>query len=190
MTEAASSEDGWTPEFPGQRPPFPAGHEYSMVHGARSERRIAPVAAQIEAGLLAMPSCPPYLREPAFRDAVRAYCRAQACVELLTEWLSGRDLTAALGEHEEHEETEENAKGTTTRRGTSRRVQSVLDVLHKHETRASSLRARLGLDPASQARISRDLSASAWYSSAATPLDTALAEAEERRALAAGGAGD
>ena len=59
MTQAASSEDEWTPEFAGQRAPFPAGHEMSMVHGARSERKVGPLAAQLAQDLLTDPDVPP-----------------------------------------------------------------------------------------------------------------------------------
>jgi hypothetical protein len=43
----ASRENGWTPEFPGQRQPFTDGNEAAVTHGARSERRVGPLAEQI-----------------------------------------------------------------------------------------------------------------------------------------------
>lgn len=163
------------------------GNTLAMVHGAKSERRITPVADRIEAELLAGEDCPPYLRaDMSYRPAIRAYARAQACVELLVGWLDEHDITDALADHEDHEETEETTKGSATRRGSSRRVQSALDALHKHQTRAATLASRLGLDPASRAKISRDLSQSRWFAGQPRPLDIALAQiAADRDAAAA-----
>ena len=52
-----------------------------------------------------------------------------------------------------------------------------------------NLRAKLGLDPASAARVGRDLALARHMSAGATPLDEALAEIEQRRALTAGSGG-
>ena len=172
-------------------PSFESGHEASTVSGYRSPRKIAPLAAQIEAEELAKPGCPPYLHEASFQHTLSAWAWAEAIVRLIRAWLAEQDVTAWLGEHEEHEEHEERTKTTTTRRGTSRRVQSQLDALHKAETRADTLRRRLGLDPAAAAKISRDLSQSRWYAGAISPLDRALDEIEMKRqqAIEAGGDG-
>jgi hypothetical protein len=65
----------------------------------------------------------------------------------------------------------------------------VVDQLRRAESIASSLRSKLGLDPASAARVGRDLALARHLSAGATPLDDALAEIERRRALSAGGDG-
>ena len=172
-------------------PPFTEGHTRSTLSGYRSERQIAPLAAQIEAEELAKPGCPPYLHEASFRHTLSAWAWAEAIVRLIRAWLAEQDVTAWLSEHEEHEETEERTKDSTTRRGTLRRIQSQLDALHKAETRADTLRRRLGLDPAAAAKISRDLSQSRWYAGAVSPLDQALDRiaAERQAAIEAGSDG-
>lgn len=186
MTQTATG-DSWTPEFPGQRPPFQAGHGKSTVHGAFSERRIRPRAAQVKQNLLTGPSCPRYLlSDPSFAPAIDAWSVAQARVEILLDWIDEQDFPAALADHEAHEETEQSTKGKVTRRGTSSRVQSAYAELHKAQTLAAALARGLGLEPASRARIERDLSQSRFYVGA-TRLDDALEEMERRRALTAGG---
>lgn len=106
---------------------------------------------------------------------------------LLWDWLAAQDVEDALSDVTTTEEAEERRKGRTTRRTVSRRVVSVLDQLHRAESRAASLRGKLGLDPASAARLAKDLSATRWYQGA-TPLDRALdkIEADRRQALEAG----
>ena len=185
MTEAASSEDGWTPEFDGQRPPFPPGNESAVVHGARSERHVGPLAAQIAAELLADPDTPPHLHEPLFTSAIEAWSRAEAVCRLLWAWVEGKDIMAALTDLATTTEDEETGKGKTHRRSVTRHMSSVLEMLRKYEAQAANLRGRLGLDPASAAKVGRDLAARRYMD--ATPLNAALAEIEERRALAAGG---
>ena len=74
------------------------------------------------------------------------------------------------------------------RKSVTRSVASVIDTLRRYEVHAANLRsASSGLDPASAARVGRDLALTRHMSAGATPLDEALAEIEERRALAAGG---
>ena len=100
---------------------------------------------------------PDYLRAPAYLPAVQAWARAEAVVSLLWAYLAGRDIEAALTETIEASETEARSKGRTSRRSVSQRVVSVLGELHRAEVRASNLRARLGLDPLSRAKIMKDL---------------------------------
>jgi hypothetical protein len=59
-------------------------------------------------------------------------------------------------------------------------------MLRKYESIAMNLRSKLGLDPASAARVGRDLAVARRLDAGATPLEDALAAIEERRALAAG----
>lgn len=140
-------------------PPFAAGHELSTLHGANSPRRVEPLADQIAASLLAHADTPAWLRTPAYAPAVRAWSRAEAVVSLLWDYLASQDIEAALGDVTTTDEDERRRKGSSTRRTVSRRVVSVLDQLHKHESRAANLRSRLGLDPLSRARLGRDIGA-------------------------------
>lgn len=170
--------------------PFAAGNEVSLVHGARSERHIGPLAAQYTEELLASPATPDYLQDPSYAGAVQAYCWTLAICVLLREWLSRQDIDAAmtdqttLDEDEERRYTKDPGEDTerggsrrrTTRRSVSRHVSSVLDQIHKHETRAITLRRELGLTPLSRARLGRDLTAAKF------DLAKAIAELSEREA--------
>jgi hypothetical protein len=173
----------WQPAFPGQRRPFAPGHTVSMVTGTQSPRRVGPLAAEIEADLLADPDTPEWVRRPQFAEARAAYARSCAIVRMLSDHLDTIDVVAALTELTTGIETEERTKTKTTRRTAARRVASVLSELHRAETRSNSLRRELGLTPASAARLGRDLSQSRWYQ-AATPLDRRLAEIEAQRQAA------
>jgi hypothetical protein len=165
-------------------PPFEPGHTASLLHGARSERTIAPLAEQIAAELLAAESTPAHLLRREFAAAVQAWARAEAVVALLWRWLDEQDIGEALTEVTSAEETETHGKRKTTRRSVSRRVASVLGELHRAETRAASMRRALGLDPLSAGRLAKDLSASRWYQGA-TPLDRKLDQIEAERQAAA-----
>ena len=188
MTEATSRQDRWTPEFGGQRPPFAPGNETAVVHGARSERHVGPLAAQIAAGLLADPDTPPHLHEPLFTSAIQAWSRAEAVCRLLWAWIEGKDIVTALADLATTTEDEESSNGKTHRKSVTRHMPSVLDMLRKYEAQAANLRGRLGLDPASAAKVGRDLAARRYMD--ASPLNAALAEMEKRRALTAGSGDD
>lgn len=189
MTAAAEGLDGWTPEFDGQRPPFRPGHELSMVAGHRSERRVGPLAAEIAQDLLTDPDVPQHIREPLFAAAVQAWSRAEAVCRLLWQWLADKDVMAGLASATTSKEDETQAGNTITRKGTTRTMPSVLETLRKYEAHAANLRRALGLDPASAARVGRDLALARHMSAGATPLDEALEKIEQNRALPAG-AGD
>lgn len=143
--------------------PFEPGHELSLVHGAYSEERVLARRAEIERVLLADPSTPDYLKsDGSYRPALRALCRAEAVVSMLEEWLDQQDIRSALTELTTGEESEDRPAPMSVRRtSVSRRVASALDALHKHEVRAMNLRARLGLDPLSRARLGADLAQTA-----------------------------
>jgi hypothetical protein len=101
--------------------------------------------------------------------------------------VGGAGVEAALTEVTEGEESEERSEGglKAKRQMKSRRVASVVEQLHKHEVRAMQLRARLGLDPLSRARLGKDV--------ASQKLDLARLWAEEDRAVRDGavdGGGD
>ena len=123
-----------------------------------------------------------YLRE--YPHSVQGWARAEAIVLLMSEWLAQMDVEAALTEGTEEESEETVKRGRVKRMTRGRRVASVADQLHKHETRAMQLRARLGLDPLSRARLGKDV--------ASQRLDLARLWAEEDRAKAkdAEGSGD
>jgi hypothetical protein len=129
------------------------GNELAVQHGAFSERRLAPRAAQIAEELLTRPDTPAWLKEPSYAPAVSAWARAEAVVSLLWDYLAERDLEAALTDTTELDER--HAKGRTI--STARRVEAVLTQLHRHETRAANLRRELGLSPLSRARLGRDI---------------------------------
>ena len=183
---AESGDDGaagWEPAFPGQRPPFAPGNTAALVHGAASERLLGPPAEQIAADLLASDDTPGHLREPAFAAAVSAWSRAEAVCVRLRDFLDGQSLEEALTEVTSSEEDEESGKGYARRTSTARRVAAALDMSRRWEAHAANLRSKLGLDPASAARVGRDLSQSRWFQSA-TPLDKRLAEIEAQRQAA------
>jgi len=172
-------------------PPFEPGHEASTVHGARSPRRVGPLADEIREQLLADGSTPDHLRRAEFAAAVAAWARSEAVVRLLWEWLAEQDVEAALTDTTSSAEVEEHGKAVTKRRSVSRRVTSVLDQLHRAEVRAAGMRRALGLDPLSAGRLARDLSQSRWYQTS-SPLDKALERIQadrERAAIEAGGDG-
>jgi hypothetical protein len=133
------------------------GNELALQHGANSERRVGPLAEQIAAALLADPNTPQYLREPSYSATVAAWSRAEAVVELLWRWLGEHDFNAAMADATVTKEDSTFGKGTSRKRTSTRHIESVLNQLHRHETRAMNLRSRLGLDPLSRARIGKDV---------------------------------
>src|SRR5579875_2353357 len=85
MTQASE----WTPAFEGQRPPFEPGHELSLRHGAYSPRKVDPLARELVDQVLATTGTG-HVHRPEYRPALWAWGRAEAQVQLLTEWLSKR----------------------------------------------------------------------------------------------------
>ncbi|WP_454835133.1 hypothetical protein [Rhodococcus qingshengii] len=132
-------------EFPGQRPPFAPGNELSMRHGAHSERTLAPIAAAWVK--TALEQCA-YLQDPSYEPALLAWARFEAKCDLLHDWIDKHGLI------DEHGQATPAAK-----------------LLPVYEGRAASLRAPLGMDPLSRARLQRD--------AAATQVDLAQLMAEE-----------
>lgn len=146
------------PDFPGQRPPFKPGHEVTITHGARSERRLLPLAHGHVERLLADPATPDYLRDPSYSRSLLAYGRAEAVVDLLSGWLDQQDVEAALTEVTKTSERSEQGEGGSGKRmSVSRRTSSVVDQLARWEKTAAGLRSDLGLPPAARVRIARDL---------------------------------
>jgi hypothetical protein len=77
------------------------------------------------------------------RPALWAWARAEAQVQLLTEYLAAKAEAAGDGIGDLDDD----------------RVKAAYLLLHRAEARAMSGRARLGLDPLSQARLGRDRAA-------------------------------
>lgn len=137
------------PAFEGQRPPFQPGntigrrlqpgHELSTRHGAYSPRKVDPLAREIVEAILEDPTTPMHVTAAAYRLELWALGRAEARVQLLTEWLdevAGDRLVAPPGSH---------------------RVKAANLELHRAETRAASARSRLGLTPVSAAKLGKNV---------------------------------
>jgi hypothetical protein len=90
-----TEEDGWEPEFPGQRPPFAPGNRLAvggvgdLRHGAYPPRRTDPLAAELVDLVLTDPATQ-YLQAPHWRPAVWAWAKAEAQCQLLEEYLARR----------------------------------------------------------------------------------------------------
>ncbi|WP_059387263.1 hypothetical protein, partial [Arthrobacter sp. Hiyo1] len=148
---------GWVPEFEGQRPPFAEGNELAVKHGAKSPRKVDPIAQALVSELLADASLD-YLRAPRYAAAVQAWAKAEAKSALITEWVDSMPIEMAA----------ESKQGQT----------SPLELLRKWETTAQNHRSRLGLDPLSAARLGKDV-AQARQADTAVAL-TRMREEHER----------
>ena len=78
---------GWAPEFEGQRPPFEAGNQLAVTHGARSEQSISALAERFEVALMTSEHTPGYVKGGQFARTVTAWARAEAQCELLIAYL-------------------------------------------------------------------------------------------------------
>ena len=143
---------------PGQ-PAFASANTVSQTHGAYSPRVVDPLAAEIVAGQLASPSCPPHLKEDPGRwsYALDAWGRAEATVRLLRAWVGGRDVGDALSETSEALEETTHRKGGSTKKTTGRRTESALAALDRAERTAAARRNDLGLTPMAAARLKVDM---------------------------------
>jgi hypothetical protein len=160
------------------------GNRIAEVHGARSERRVAPLAAQIEQAARSGPGWPDYLDDPGYASAVAAWARAEAIVELLWQWLAEQGpLDALSSTSDSTTETEQHESGSRSRT-TARRTESALNQLARWEATAARQRQRLGLDPLSRARLGRDVTA------ARVDLVELLTRAREDADAAAAAEGD
>lgn len=113
--------------------PFQPGKQVAMRHGARSPRKVDPLAAEIRDDIL---TAAPRLQAPEFFAAVMALARSEARIELLNAWLMDVGPLDPQG----------NPRPT-------------LNVLQREEATASRLRDSLGLTPLSKARLGRDAAA-------------------------------
>lgn len=122
--------DGHAPKWPD----FERGNRIAERHGAYSPRRVDPLAAEL---VEQVGSELEWLR-PCDRPALWAWARTEARVQLVSDWLVERGGDIA----------DDGA------------VRPAADLLTRLESRAESLRARLGIDPLSRARLGRDVAAS------------------------------
>jgi hypothetical protein len=116
-------------------PPFEAGNEVSVRHGAHSSRRVDPIASDLLAAVDG-DSGVTWLR-PVDRPALMAWARTEARIQLVSDWLADRG-------------------GDIDDAG---QVRPAVALLNRLEARAESLRGRLGFDPLSRARLGRDVAA-------------------------------
>lgn len=110
----------------------------SLVHGANSERFIAPRARQFALSLLEDAQVPDHVRSPMFRWQVAAWSRAAAVASLLYDWVCSLDP---------EQMTRPRLAGT----------RSPFDQWKAAEAHESRERSKLGLDPVSYAKLARDL---------------------------------
>lgn len=140
-------------------PPFEAGNTAAVKHGIHSERAVVPLAEAILAEQRADPSWPEFLNRPVYAAAVSAWARAEAMVQLYTEYIARQTPEAWSTEFTEGEEdvTGDGTKGgDSSRRSRARKTGPSLDQWRKLEAHASMLRTKLGLDPLARARLGRD----------------------------------
>lgn len=114
-------------------PPFTAGHELSMKHGAHSERKLRPLVDEL---LEAVHGLAPWCSSPVFAPTVEAWA-----------WAEARAIT-----YRRHfDEVGMSLDAEDPPRG--------LDQWDRAERRAASLRAELGLSPSSLTKLLSGLSA-------------------------------
>lgn len=144
-------------------PPFEPGNTKALHHGARSERTLSAIAQHLYETARNSPDWPPYLNEPVYQPAVRSYFRGEAILTALETYLDGINIAQALTEITTLDETTDTegdkTAGRAKRISTARRTGAALEYLRKWETTTSNLRARLGLDPLSRAKLGKDIAA-------------------------------
>ena len=135
----------WSPAFDGQRPPFAEGNTHAVHHGASRERFVAPLAAEIEADLLASTHAP-WLAAPELADDVHALARAEAVSRLLEAYLDRAPMSfvEALNVADDPEASRKDALE-------AKAVLGAVERERQASGRAARLRTRLGLDPLSVA---------------------------------------
>ena len=135
MAEDQTAE--WVPAFEGQRPPFAPGNTLHLSHGAYSPRKVEPLARGFVEALLEDATVPAYAKAPAYRAELWATARAEAQVQLLTEFL----MTAG--------EQSEDGLGDLG----DERIRAAYLLLHRAEGRAAS--GRTGATSRSRCRRRR-----------------------------------
>lgn len=123
--------------------PFAPGNSAAERHGAHYPKKVDPLTRELVeylTTLMAEPGSPiAYLGDATYGHAVWAWGRAEARIQLVVEWLMDQD-----------------PPGPLDRDGNVRPAATYLDRLEK---RAENLRATLGLDPLSRAKLGRDAAA-------------------------------
>jgi hypothetical protein len=126
--------------------PFEAGNELGLKHGAGTlahpeliSRRGRLVAEGIARLLLESDYCPEQLRMPVFAAQVESWSRREAQAKLIYDYMSGMTVEQRIAPV---------AEGSQN---------SVVDQWLKAEASAERARDKLGLTPASYAKIRRDL---------------------------------
>jgi hypothetical protein len=118
------------------------GSALALKHGAMSPRLRDPLAKQLVGQLMAEANEPgskvSYLAEPSYRAAVGRWADAEAVVQLLQNYIVEQGALKEDGD-----------------------TRPALDALRNWSTLAANLRARLGLDPLSRARLGKDITGSA-----------------------------
>jgi hypothetical protein len=144
------------------RPPFAPGNDLAATHGAYSERKVSPLAAEVEA---ALPGIAPWATAPTFEGAVHSYCWVEAQLALVRQYVDEQGLLDDDGN-----------------------PRPVLTLLDRLEGRAASLRSELGLTPLALAKLLGSLATTAAVSGDDDALETL--KAEGARILAARALGD
>ena len=129
---------GWSPAFPGQRPPVGVNNTLAVTHGAYSDRQVLPVAGRLLDELL--PTLPAYLQEARYAPAVRAYALVLARIERVERWLEAQADKGGIPEIDGDGE-----------------VRSAMRLLLQLEAQADRHRQGLGLTPLASARLGKDV---------------------------------
>jgi hypothetical protein len=166
MTTDDAAPEAWVPNHERQHPPFEPGNQVAARHGAYSPRKVDPLAKTFVDLVLEDPAVV-QLRAPHWRPALWAWARAEASVQLLTEYLTAQGGEDGVGDLDQE------------------RIRSAYLLLHRAESRASTCRSRLGLDPLSAARLGRDRASEA-VDTARYMQELARAEAAQQQAEAGG----
>lgn len=142
-----------------QRPPFESGNELAVSHGAYSERKLAPLAEEIERRARAEADWPPHLAGSTRYDPeVQAWAWAEAVCVRLRAYLAEQDPLDWLSETIDTEEQETQVSQSSKRRVShTKRTTGALEMLRRWETTAGNRREKLGLTPVTAARLARDL---------------------------------
>lgn len=124
-----------SPARPYSWPPFQAGNEAAVTHGAYTPKKVNPRANEIVADLLT--HGPDYLANPSFRPTLWLLAQTLSRIELIQEWLDAQGGEFA-----------EDKKG---------RIQIASERLTRLTRLAADLAGKLGGDPLTQAKIQKDL---------------------------------
>lgn len=172
VAELPGGPGSWEPEFPGQREPFRQGNTAAQVSGARG--RVADeLARQFEAALYADPNVPEFVKGRTFAREVRSWSRAEAQAELLWRTLNEVGLQEFATEWTRGTERESPARGGTKRKIRQGRLSSMLEAMHRAETKAANLRRRLGLSPDGYAALVKDAAIARHFGGQEDPLGRA-----------------